>query len=145
MDKDKNFYPMLKSPISLPGTQEYKNLSWLWGVDKKSIRGSLFGITRLCQLLDFLKQILWYVLLLIIFYFTMRPFWTLNDIYNIVSMYFQNQMSGQSNYISFLLETAINDSSVRGDISGSGQNSSQLMEIPGRTIQVNEVGKVYFL
>ena len=28
--------------------KEYKYLSWAWGADRKIVRGSLFGITRLC-------------------------------------------------------------------------------------------------
>ena len=34
-------------PILHPST-DYKNLSWVWGADWKSVWGSLFGITRFC-------------------------------------------------------------------------------------------------
>ena len=30
---------------------DFKNLLWVWGVDRKKVRGLLFGITRLCQVM----------------------------------------------------------------------------------------------
>ena len=29
----------------------YKNLSWMSGMDRKIVRGSLYGITRLCRVM----------------------------------------------------------------------------------------------
>ena len=50
-----------------------------------------------------------------------------------ISVSISRKMSHQSNYISFLLDTAVNESSVRGDNAGPGYNN---------TSQAREVDKV---
>ena len=46
-----------------------------------------------------------------------------------ISVSISRKMSHQSNYISFLLDTAVNESSVRGDNAGPGYNTSQAREV----------------